>query len=70
MIQRKKRHPIMGLFFGLLLGLGLGLMAIIYGIYFAGPMTPWLLVVLGIVIGVGMSFVPRFWGRKAPPQSA
>jgi hypothetical protein len=70
MIQRKKRHPIMGLFFGLLLGLGLGLMAIIYGIYFAGPMTPWLLVVLGIVIGVAMSFVPRFWGRKAPPQSA
>ncbi|HEY8135500.1 MAG TPA: hypothetical protein VIF08_05620 [Candidatus Limnocylindrales bacterium] len=67
MIQRKKRHPIMGLFFGLLLGLGLGLMAIIYGIYFAGPMTPWLLVGLGVVIGLVMSFVPRPWGRKPPP---
>jgi hypothetical protein len=70
MIQRKKRHPIMGLFFGLLLGLGLGLMAIIYGIYFAGPMTPWILVLLGIVIGLLMSFVPKLWGRKAPPAVA
>jgi drug/metabolite transporter (DMT)-like permease len=69
-IQRKKRHPIMGLFFGLLLGLGLGLMAIIYGIYFAGPMTPWLLVGLGVVIGLVMSFVPRPWGRKPPPAGA
>jgi hypothetical protein len=70
MIQRKKRHPIMGLFFGLLLGLGLGLMAIIYGIYFAGPLTPWILVVVGIVIGFLMSFVPKLWGRKAPPAEA
>ena len=70
MIQRKKRHPIMGLFFGLLLGLGLGLMAIIYAIYFAGPLTPWILVVLGIVIGLLMSFVPRLWGRNPPPANA
>jgi hypothetical protein len=68
MIQRKKRHPWMGLFFGLLLGLGLGLMAIIYGIYFAGPMTPWLLVGLGVVIGLAMSFVPRPWGRSRRPM--
>lgn len=70
MIQRKKRHPIMGIFFGLLLGLGLALMAMIYGIYFAGPMTPWLLVILGVVVGLVMSFMPRLWGRKAPPASA
>jgi hypothetical protein len=69
MIQRKKRHPIMGLFFGLLLGLGLGLMAIIYGIYFVGPLTPWLLVILGVVIGLGMSYVPKLWGRKPPPAT-
>jgi drug/metabolite transporter (DMT)-like permease len=70
MIQRKKRHPIMGIFFGLLLGVGLGLMAIIYGLYFAGPMTPWLLVGLGILIGIVMVFVPRPWGRKPRPQTA
>ena len=70
MIQRKKRHPVMGLIFGLLLGLGLGLMAIIYGWYFAGSLTPWLLVILGIVIGLVMAFVPRPWGRKSPPTAA
>jgi hypothetical protein len=70
MIQRKKRHPIMGLFFGLLLGLGLGLLAIIYGIYFAGPLTPWILVLVGVVLGLLMSFVPKLWGRKAPPAGA
>lgn len=70
MIQRKKRHPWMGLFFGLLLGVGLGLMAIIYGLYFAGPLTPWLLVILGVVIGLLMAFVPRPWGRKPPPMTA
>jgi hypothetical protein len=69
MIQRKKRHPIMGLFFGLLLGVGLALMAMIYGWYFVGSMTPWLLLVLGIVIGLVMSFVPRPWGRSAKPMS-
>lgn len=68
MIQRKKRHPIMGLVFGLLLGLGLGLMAIIYGVYIAGPLTPWLLVGLGVVIGLLMSFVPRPWGRSQRPM--
>lgn len=70
MIQRKKRHPIMGIFFGLLLGVGLALMAIIYGLYFAGPMTPWILLILGVVIGLVMVFVPRPWGRKGPPAMA
>lgn len=70
MIQRKRRHPFMGLFFGLLLGIGLGLMAIVYGLYFLGSFTPWILVVIGIVIGLGMSFVPRPWGRRSPPPMA
>ena len=70
MIKRKKRHPIMGLFFGLLLGLGLGLMSIVYGVYFAGQLTPWLLVVLGVLIGLAMALLPRPWGRKAPPTMA
>ena len=70
MIQRKKRHPFRGLFFGLLLGIGLGLMAIIYGIYFLGPLTPWILVVLGVVVGLVMAFIPRPWGRKPPPVMA
>ena len=67
MIQRKKRHPLMGIFFGLLLGIGLALMSIIYGIYFAGSMTPWILLILGVVIGLVMSFVPKPWGRSRRP---
>jgi hypothetical protein len=66
----KKRHPWRGLFFGLLLGVGLGLMAIIYGWYWVGQYTPWLLVVVGIVFGLLVSFVPRPGGDKAPPTSA
>lgn len=67
MIQRRKRHPVLGVFFGLLLGIGLGLMAIMYGIYFAGPYTPWLLVLLGVLIGILMVFLPRPWGRQPAP---
>lgn len=69
MRTRKNRHVIRGLFFGLLLGIGLGLMAIIYGIYFAGPLTPWILVVAGVVLGLLMAFVPRPWGQKPPPMA-
>lgn len=68
MRMTKKRHPFRGLFFGLLLGLGLGLMAIIYGVYALGPWTPWILVALGIVLGLLISFVPRPWGQKPPPM--
>jgi len=63
----KKRHPLRGLVFGFLLGIGLGLMAIIYGLYFAGPLTPWLLVLIGVLIGLLMVFVPRPWGRRPQP---
>jgi uncharacterized membrane protein YedE/YeeE len=70
MIQRKRRHPFLGLFFGLLLGIGLGLMAIIYGWYFLGAITPWIFVVAGIVIGLLVVFLPRPWGRKPPPATA
>ena len=58
-----------GLFFGILFGFGLGLMAILYGFYFLGSYTPWILVVIGIVIGVLIAFVPRPWGRSAPPAT-
>jgi drug/metabolite transporter (DMT)-like permease len=67
MRQRTNRHPFRGLFFGLLLGIGLGLMAIIYGFYMAGPLTPWILVVVGVVVGLLLAFVPRPWARSHQP---
>ena len=66
----KKRHPWRGLFFGLLLGIGLGLMAIIYGFYALGPLTPWFLVILGVILGLLLVFVPRPWGRRPPPMAS
>jgi hypothetical protein len=68
MIQRTRRHPWRGLFFGLLFGFGLGLMAIVYGWYFLGNYTPWILVALGLVIGLLVAFVPRPWGRSPAPS--
>ncbi len=63
----KTRHPWRGLFFGFLFGLGLFMMAILFGWYWIGQYTPWLLLVLGIVLGLLLVFVPRPWGRNPPP---
>jgi hypothetical protein len=70
MIERKRRHPFRGLFFGLLLGLGVGLLAIVYGWYFLGNLTPWILVALFTILGLLVAFVPRPWGRRQPPPTA
>jgi hypothetical protein len=64
--MRKRRHPFRGIFFGLLFGIGLALMAMIYGWYFLGPLTPWILLLLAIVVGLLLAFVPRPWGRNRP----
>jgi hypothetical protein len=64
MIMRKKRHPFRGIFFGLLFGIGLALMAMVYGWYFLGPLTPWILLLLAIVLGLVLAFVPRPWGGR------
>lgn len=45
-------------------------MAIIYGLYFLGPLTPWILVAVGVLLGLLISFVPRPWGRKPPPMGS
>ena len=63
----KKRHWIRGLFFGLLFGLGLGIMSIVYGFNALGQWTPWILALVGLAIGVLLVFVPRPWGNKPRP---
>jgi hypothetical protein len=44
-------------------------MAIVYGWYFLGNYTPWILVALFTVLGFLIAFVPRPWGRPSatPP---
>ena len=57
--MRKRRHPIRGAVSGLLLGLGAALVTIIYGINVLGPLTPWLVVLAGVVVGLLVAlFVP------------
>lgn len=68
--MRKRRHWARGIIGGLLFGLGLGLGSIIYSFTALGPPTPWILVVLGVVIGILLVFVPRPWGRRRPPEAA
>ena len=66
--QVKKRHPWRGLFFGFVFGVGLLMMAILMGWYWLGQYTPWILLVLGIVLGFLISYLPRPWGKKQPPE--
>jgi hypothetical protein len=60
----RKRHPFRGLFSGLLLGLGAGIMTIVYGINTLGALTPWIVVVAGIVLGLAVAFIPSRKARR------
>jgi ABC-type antimicrobial peptide transport system permease subunit len=66
--MRKRRHPFRGLFFGLLLGLGLGLMSIVYGINTVGVITPWVAILVGILIGLLVAFLPSRKARRVPAR--
>ena len=67
--MRKKRHWIRGIFGGLLLGLGLAVASIVYAFTALGPMTPWVMILVGLVVGIVLVFLPRPWGRKRRPAA-
>lgn len=62
--MRKRRHWVRGILGGILLGIGLGIGSIVYAFNAFGPPTPWVMVLIGIVIGILLVFVPRPWGRR------
>lgn len=66
-MMRKRRHWIRGIFGGLLLGVGLAIASIVYALPVFGPPTPWILIAIGVVIGLLLVFVPRPWGRRPSP---
>jgi hypothetical protein len=51
-----KRHPIKGLFGGLFLGLGLSILAMLYGGVIVGSPFALGIVVAGAVLGIALSF--------------
>ena len=63
--MRTNRHWVRGLVGGLLLGLGLGLGSMVYSFNGFGVLTPWILVLVGLVIGILMVFVPSRRARRA-----
>ncbi len=65
MSARVRRHPIMGFFAGLLLGLGLAVLLVIFGIV---PMTAlWLAILVGggVVLGIVLAYVTPARAPKA-----
>ena len=67
--MRKRRHWLRGIIGGLLLGLGLALASIVYAFNALGPLTPWAMVLIGLVIGILFVFLPAPWRRKRPPAT-
>jgi hypothetical protein len=62
-----KRHPFMGFFAGLFLGLGLFLMLSAMGIVTLSVMWLAILVVSGVVLGIALAYAAPARGRKATP---
>ena len=67
--SKLKRHPIRGALFGLLLGIGTAALLIMYAVIALGTLTPIVVIVLGVVVGVlwGM-FGPAKGSREPPPS--
>lgn len=56
-----KRHPIRGAIFGLLLGIGSAALLIMYAVIALGTLTPFVVIGLGVVVGV-------LWGLYGPAK--
>ena len=56
-----KRHPVRGALYGIVLGVGLAAIAIGRKLVALDSALPWVLLVLGIVVG-------GLWGAFAPPK--
>jgi len=64
--MRTRRHWLRGIVGGILFGLGLAILSIVLAFNALGPLTPWVLLVLGIILGIALVFVPAPWGQRRP----
>jgi hypothetical protein len=61
--QAVKRHPVRGLLWGLLLGVGLTGLLILTNVVAIGTITPWVILIFCVLFGIA-------WGLFAPPKKA
>jgi hypothetical protein len=64
----KERHPFRGFFGGLLLGLGVALLLVFVGFVPMGELTPWVMIGLGIAVGLAVALAGPTRGRRIPTQ--
>jgi hypothetical protein len=63
------RHWVRGFLGGLLLGLGLALASIIYGVTPIGAFSPWGAIALGVLIGLLVALLPAIRGGRTKPPA-
>ena len=68
--QTVQRHPIRGAVAGLLFGLGLSFLLISLSVIALGTLTPIVVAVLGIVVGVAVGTLVPARGGSAPAPAA
>lgn len=71
--MRKRRHWLRGIVGGILFGVGLAILSIVLGFNALGAATPWALLVLGMILGIVLVFVPSpgaMRRRRSGPPAA
>ena len=67
-VREVKKRPVRGGVWGLFLGLGLALLLIAYNVIALGTLTPYVVLVLGIVVGVLWGVYGPAKGSDEPPE--
>jgi len=60
----RKRHPIRGFFGGLFVGAGIALLLFLYGKIAFGTLTPYLIILAGVALGVAWAYVAPVRRRR------
>ena len=65
MSESRKRHPIRGFVGGLFVGLGIALLLVLYGKIAFGTLTPYVIILAGVALGVVWAFVAPVRRRRS-----
>lgn len=62
-MRTRNYHPLRGFFGGLFLGLGIALLLVLYGKIAFGTLTPYVIILAGVVLGVVWAYIAPVRGR-------